>query len=117
MFISIYLLDISLGTLIPTDVTAVQDGPTRILVFWNMSSDATGYKILFESSGGKSGNETLSSGSTTSYILTELENGETYTISITAISPDHPASIPTEVQVALGMGHMVGGPQLLSISL
>ena len=85
----------------PTDVTAVQDGPTSIRVTWTPPSplgDTTGYRISF--TGGS--DVSITGASTESYTLTGLTNGETYTISIVAIAPNRPTSTPIEVQVQLG---------------
>ena len=70
----------------------VQHSLTSIIVTWTASSDATGYRISYTSSGGDSGSETVSDGSTETHTLTGLLNGETYTISIvsTAFSPGPP---------------------------
>ena len=88
----------------PTDVTVVQDGPTSIKVTWTPPSPLdgiTGYTISY--TGGSSGIETVSGGSTNSYTLTGLTNGQTYTISIVAISPNRPYSAPFEVRgITLG---------------
>ena len=70
----------------PSDVKAVQAGPTSILVYWSPSSDAIGYRIYYDSSGGDSGNVAISNGYTNEYILSGLQNGYTYTISIAATS-------------------------------
>ena len=68
----------------PTDVSAVQDSPTSILVSWTPPSAATGYRIHYiDSDGVDSGNVTVSSG-TNSYIILGLLNGQTYNISIMA---------------------------------
>ena len=72
----------------PGNVTAVQAGPTSILVSWSPSSDATGYRIDYDSNGGDSGSVTVSGGSTDSETLTGLRNGDTYTISIVVNSQD-----------------------------
>ena len=95
------LLYFSLGASPPTDVTAVQDGPTSIIVTWTPPSplgDTTGYRISF--TGGSDVN--ITGASTESYSLTGLTNGETYTISIVAIAPNRPTSTPIEFQVQLG---------------
>ena len=88
----------------PTDVTAVQDGPTSITVTWTPPDPLdgiTGYRIFF--TGGSTGSETVSGGDTNSYTLTGLTNGETYTISIVAIVPNRPTSAPVEVRgITLG---------------
>ena len=70
----------------PTIVTAVWVNSISILVSWSPSSDATGYRIDYESSGGYSGSVTVSGGSTDEYTLTVLQNGDTYAISIAATS-------------------------------
>ena len=83
----------------PTDVTAVQKGPNSILVSWSPSTGATGYRIDYDG-GGSSGSETVSGGSTNSYILTSLTNGQTYTISIVATS-EHFFSDDTTFEITL----------------
>ena len=87
----------------PSDVTAVQDGLTSIIVTWTASSDATGYRISYTSES-DSGIETVSDGSTETHTLTGLVNGETYTISIvsTASSPGPPRA-PVEAET-VGLG-------------
>ena len=72
--------------LVPSDVTAVQDGPTSIRVSWTPSSDATGYMIHYTSSRGDSGSEDVSGGHSDSHTLTGLVKEDTYTISIMATS-------------------------------
>ena len=62
---------------------AVQEGPTSIQVSWNPPSplgDTTGYIIYY--SGGSSGSVNVSGGSTDNYLLTGLQNGDSYNISI-----------------------------------
>ena len=90
-----------LGPEAPTGVTAVQDGPTSILVSWSPSSDATGYTISY-TGGGSSGSETVSGGDTNSYTLTGLTNGQTYTISIVATSNNLASDTVTAMAVGLG---------------
>ena len=82
-------------------MTAVQDGPTSILVSWSPSSDATGYTISY-TGGGSSGSETVSGGDTNSYTLTGLTNGQTYTISIVATSNNLASDTVTAMAVGLG---------------
>ena len=78
------------GPSAPTDLTAVQEGPTSIRVSWAPSSNATGYRIDYTSSG-SSDSVTVSGGSNDNYLLTSLQNGDTYTISIVATSDDFPS--------------------------
>ena len=85
----------------PSDVTAVQTSYTSILVFWSPSSDATGYRIDYDSNGGDSGSVTVSGGSTDEYTLTGLQNGDTYNITIVAIS-DQFSSVAVFLEVGVG---------------
>ena len=67
----------------PSDVTAVQDSPTSIRVSWTPPSQPvgiTGYRISYTR-----GNSVNITGED-SYTLTQLTNGETYTITIKATS-------------------------------
>ena len=84
-------------------MTAVQAGPTSITVSWGPSSDATGYRIDYDSSGGDSGNVTVSGGSTDNETLTGLQNGDTYTISIVATFDTvfDSESVPADMNVGL----------------
>ena len=91
-----------LGPEAPAGVTAVQDGPTSILVSWCTSSNATGYTISY-TGGGSSSSETVSGGDTNSYTLTSLTNGETYIISIVATS-NNLASDTVTIDMAVGLG-------------
>ena len=82
-------------------MTAVQDGPTSILVSWSPSSDPTGYTISY-TGGGSSDSETVSGGDTNNYTLTGLTNGQTYTISIVATSNNLASDTVTAMAVGLG---------------
>jgi len=73
----------------PTNLTAVQEGPTGIRVQWSPPTpqgDTTGYRIYY--SGGSSGSVDVSGGSADNHLLTGLQNGASYNISIVATS-DH----------------------------
>ena len=76
----------------PTEVTAVQVGPTSIRVTWTpplyLRGWITGYTISYSYSGGGSSSEPVVGGVTNSRTLTGLTNGKTYTISIVATSMD-----------------------------
>ena len=88
----------------PTNVTAVQDGPTRILVSWSPPGplgDTTGYRIDYNTNSG-SDSVTIDGGSTDSHILTGLQNGATYTISIVATSQTLPSDTVT-ADMAVGL--------------
>ena len=82
----------------PTHLTAVQEGLTSIRVSWSPPSplgDTTGYRIDYTSSDGSSDSVTVSDGSTDNYLLTDLQNGDTYTISIVATSEHLPSETVT----------------------
>ena len=73
----------------PTGLSAVGDGPTGIRVSWAPPIplvDTTGYRIYY--SGDSSGSEDVSGGSTHNHLLTGLQSGANYTISIVA-KTDH----------------------------
>ena len=81
----------------PNGVTAVQDGLTSITVTWTASSDATGYRVSYNSSEGDSGSADVSGNNHT---LTGLVREATYTISIIATYPSLISS-PIRVEVTL----------------
>ena len=81
-------------------MTVVQEGLTNIRVSWTLVSGATGYRV--EYSGGDDTGEESVDGSSTSLIITGLQNGLTYTISLVAISPNLPTSASIIRQVPLG---------------
>ena len=104
MIMSIFICHV--GTSPPSDVTAVQDGPTSIIVSWSPSSDATGYRIDYDSIGGDSDSVVTSGGSTNplTHTLMNLQNGDTYTISIVATSSDLPSE---SVLTVVGLGESI----------
>ena len=69
----------------PSEVMAVQDGPTSIRVTWTPPSplgDTTGYRISYTGGGGSSDSVDVNGGITNSHTLMGLTHGDTYTISI-----------------------------------
>ena len=81
----------------------VQEGLTSIRVSWSPPTplgDTTGYRICY--SGGNNGSEDISDGSTDNYLLTGLQNGEIYTISIMATSQHLPSERVAADMVTLG---------------
>ena len=87
----------------PTNLMAVQEGFTSIRVSWSPPSplgDTSGYRIYYNSDS-DSGSEDVSGGSTNNYLLTGLQNGVIYTVSIVGTS-DHFFSDGMEVNVDLG---------------
>ena len=81
----------------------VQEGPS-IRVSWSPPSplgDTTGYRIYY--SGDSSGSENVSNGSTDNYLLTGLQNGQSFNISLVATSQHLPSeSIAADMEVMLG---------------
>ena len=71
----------------------VQDSLTSITVSWTPSTNATGYRIYYDNSGGHSGFEDVGGGSTDNHTLSDLQNGTTYTISIMATSYSPPSTL------------------------
>ena len=86
----------------PTNLMAVQEGLTSIQISWSPPiplGDTTGYRIYY--SGGSSGSVDVSGGSTDNYLLTGLQNGCIYTISIVATSQHLPSEILEVINIAL----------------
>ena len=81
---------------------AVQEGLTSVRVSWSPPSplgDTTGYMISY--SGGSSGNEIVSGGSTSTRTLTGLTNRASYTISIVGTSLHFDSDSPASVTIQL----------------
>ena len=96
------------GTSPPSGVTASQNGPTSITVTWTPSSDATDYIIYYSTTGGgSSGSQTVSGGDTMTHTLTDLTNGETYTISIVATIHFPSNNVSAQTNVPLGKVYTV----------
>ena len=86
---------------------AVQEGLTSVRVSWSPPSplgDTTGYRISY--SGGSSGSVDVSDGSTDNYLLTRLQNGASYTISIMGTS-QHLPSEKVELDTDIDLGEMI----------
>ena len=80
----------------PTLLSAVQSGPTGILVSWNIPSpleNTTGYTIYYTGSISGKSSVSVSDGSTDNYTLTGLQNGESYNISIEGTSIHLPSQL------------------------
>ena len=89
----------------PTNLMAVQEGLTSIRVSWSPPTplgDTTGYRIYYSDSD-SSDSVDVSGGSTDNYLLTGLQNGGSYTISIVATSAHFPSeSVTLDMNIGLG---------------
>ena len=82
---------------------ADQEGPTSVRMSWIPPSplgDTTGYRISY--SGGSSGSEDVSDGSTNTHTLTGLVNGASYTISIVGTSQHYYSDAIQVMNIGLG---------------
>ena len=89
----------------PTNLMAVQEGLTSIRVSWSPPTplgDTTGYRIYYSDSD-SSDSVDVSGGSTDNYLLTGLQNGEKYTISIMATS-EHFDNATDTIQINICTG-------------
>ena len=87
-----YLFHLHVYTSAPTNLMAVQEGLTSIRVSWSPPiplGNTTGYRIYYNDSD-SSDSVDISGNSTDDYLLTGLEMGATYTISIEATSQHIP---------------------------
>ena len=92
----------------PTDVSAVQEGVAAMNVSWTPPSPlgaTTGYRIHYTNGGGSSVSQTVSGGSTNTYLLTDLLRQATYTLSITATS-EHLSSTTLTVRDPIKLGEL-----------
>ena len=89
----------------PTDVIAVQDGPSSIRVTWTPPSplgDTTGYRISF-TGGGSSDSVDIRGGNTNTFLVTGLVKEVTYNVSIVGTSQHLPSTtVPVPGSVILG---------------
>ena len=87
----------------PTSLMAVvQANLTSVKLTWSPPTplgDTTGYRIYY--SGGSSGSEDVSGGSTDNYLLTGLQNGTTYNITIMGLSQHFFSSSSAFVSITL----------------
>ena len=92
----------------PSDVAAVQTGPTSITVTWTPPTPLdgiTGYIISYTNEDDSdSDSVTVSGGSTDRETLTGLQNGDTYTISIVATSDTALPSVSVPADMSVGLG-------------
>ena len=73
----------------PTQLTAVYKSATSILLEWTFEVEelTTGYTyVIYYQSEGDSGNVSVSSGETRTHLLTGLQSGVVYNISIVAVT-------------------------------
>ena len=99
----IVILTFPSATSPPSDVTAVQAGPTSIRVSWRPSVNATAYNIQYTSCRGHNGAVGVTGGSTDEELLTGLQKNDIYSISIVATSDGFPSERVILNGVILGM--------------
>ena len=90
----------------PTNLMAVQEGLTGIRVSWSPPTpleDTTGYRIYY-SGGGSSGSKDVSDGSTDNDLLSGLQNGGIYTISIVTLATASSQLLPSERETVMDIG-------------
>lgn len=90
----------------PTDVRAVQDGPTSIIVSWTppFTGDIAGYRISYAGDIGGF-HEYVFEETTNRYSLIGLMSGETYTIAVSSLALIGLPSTPVEA-TAVGLGKL-----------
>ena len=64
--------------------------------------DITGYRIYYSGPGGSSGSEDVNDGSIDNYLLTGLQNGDTYNISIVSVSQHITSNAAIVLDITLG---------------
>ena len=82
----------------PSSFTAVQAGPTSIQVSWIIPTplgDTNGYRVYYI--GGSTGSNYVSGGSTSSYLLTGLENEANYRVFVIGVSNHLPSEYSKNV--------------------
>ena len=101
----------------PSDVTAVQDGPTSIRVSWTPPSplgNTSGYRIYYTGAGGSSDSVDVDGGNTNTHTLMGVTNGKTYTISIAGRSSTSATVVPS---TPVSAGNVALGSLLLCHNL
>ena len=94
-------------------MTAVQDGPTSIRVSWTPPTplgDTTGYIIYYTNDDNTDSDSVdIDDGSTEQHTLMNLQNGDTYTISIVATSSSGlpSESVPADMTVGLSESKLI----------
>ena len=93
----------------PLNLVAVQLTITAVQVSWSAPASGatvTGYVIYYETTGGSEQSVAVGAAAT-EYTLTGLMNGQTYSISIVALSAQLPSIRTGPVSVTLGEFHPV----------
>ena len=76
----------------PTSISAVQEGLSGVRVSWTPPTplgNTTGHRIYY--SGGSSGSVDVSGGSTDNHLVTGLQSGVSYTITVVGMSQHLPS--------------------------
>ena len=89
----------------PTSLSVIQEGLSSVRVSWNPPTplgNTTGYRIYYR--GGSSGSVDVSGGSTDNHLVTGLQSGAGYTITLVATS-QHLPSERIATMIELGIPH------------
>ena len=86
----------------PTNLAAVQQSDTSIVVSWGSpGSPATGYVLYCQPEGGAVSSVIISGRDTESHLLENLQSGMTYNISIVAVSDHLPSAVVGPVTASM----------------
>ena len=86
----------------PTNLAAVQQSGTSIVVSWGSpGSPATGYVLYCQPEGGTISSVNVSGRDTGSHLLENLRSGVTYNISIVAVSGHLPSAVVGPVTASM----------------
>ena len=90
----------------PSGVCVLYKNATSLNVSWTPSTDmdsVTGYMIYYDGDDGSSGNVSVPGGSTDRYLLTGLQTGVSYSVSILTLSTHLPSQLVSEVKIIEGI--------------
>ena len=90
----------------PSGIGVLYKNATSLNVSWTSSTDVdsvTGYVIYYDGDDGSSGNVRVPGGSTDSYLLTGLQTGVSYSVSILTLSTHLPSQLVSEVKIIEGI--------------
>ena len=89
----------------PTNVAVYQNGLSTVLVTWTLSpgSNRTGYTVFYQQVGGLHSGSVMTEDTANSVVITELNQGATYSISVVANSSTLPSNVATGPDATIGI--------------